>query len=213
MKDNKYSVQVLPEKHFVEIEQAVIKRQTKSVCPHRIVPKHLIWASNISCYKFPLGRVVLHLRWFYRLLNMVLWMKLRIVGTWLVCICNCVAAHGASRYKARVCNIPPPLAGVGGTPGSMEPQQMSPGGVGMTAATEASSTNGGTTGITVTEPDTSTMQKQAAGLSLSFFFYLPEKPTFVIIRVERCTPNCGACIFVFLAVLHTSLALVFIAET
>ncbi|XP_069695083.1 polycomb protein Scm isoform X2 [Periplaneta americana] len=75
-------------------------------------------------------------------------------------------AHGASRYKARVCNIPPPLAGVG-TPSGMEPQQLSPGSGAISAATtaadrEASSTNGGTTGITVTEPDTSTMQKQAA---------------------------------------------------
>lgn len=71
-------------------------------------------------------------------------------------------AHGASRYKARVCHIPPPLAGVGGTPGGMEAQQLSPRSVGTTAASEASSTNGGTAGITVTEPDTSTMQKQAA---------------------------------------------------
>lgn len=70
-------------------------------------------------------------------------------------------AHGASRYKARVCNIPPPLAGVGGSSGNME-SQLSPDGVGTAAATEASSTNGGTAGITVTEPDTSTMQKQSA---------------------------------------------------
>jgi hypothetical protein len=51
----------------------------------------------------------------------------------------------------------------------MEPQQLSPGGVGTAAASEASSTNGGTAGITVTEPDTSTMQKQAAGLSMLIF--------------------------------------------
>jgi hypothetical protein len=43
--------------------------------------------------------------------------------------------------------------------------QLSPDGVGTAAATEASSTNGGIAGITVTEPDTSTMQKQSAGLS------------------------------------------------
>lgn len=73
-----------------------------------------------------------------------------------------LAAHGASRYKARVCNIPPPLAGVGAS-GNME-SQLSPDGVGTASATEASSTNGGTVGITVTEPDTSTMQKQSAGL-------------------------------------------------
>ncbi|KAJ9585032.1 hypothetical protein L9F63_020623, partial [Diploptera punctata] len=52
------------------------------------------------------------------------------------------AAHGTSRYKARVFNIPPPLAGAGDR--------------------EATSTNPSTTAITVTEPDTSTMQKQAA---------------------------------------------------
>jgi hypothetical protein len=50
----------------------------------------------------------------------------------------------------------------------MEPQQLSPV-VGTAAASEASSTNGGTAGITVTEPDTSTMQKQAAGLSTFIF--------------------------------------------
>lgn len=94
--------------------------------------------------------------------------------------CDCVAAHGASRYKARVCNIPPPLAGVGGTPGSMEPQQLSPGSAGTAAATEASSTNGGTIGITVTEPDTSTMQKQTAGLSKYFIFYLLLNQKFVV---------------------------------
>lgn len=54
---------------------------------------------------------------------------------------------------------------MGGAPGSMEPQQLSPRSAGTAAASEASSTNGGTAGITVTEPDTSTMQKQAAGLS------------------------------------------------
>jgi hypothetical protein len=53
----------------------------------------------------------------------------------------------------------------------MEPQQLSPGGVGTATANEASSTNGGTAGITVTEPDTSTMQKLAAGLS-TFMFIL-----------------------------------------
>jgi hypothetical protein len=46
----------------------------------------------------------------------------------------------------------------------MEAQQLSPRSVGTAAASEASSTNGGTAGITVTEPDTSTMQKHAAGL-------------------------------------------------
>jgi hypothetical protein len=53
----------------------------------------------------------------------------------------------------------------------MEPQHLSPGAVGTAAASEASSTNGGTAGITVTEPDTSTMQKQSAGLS-TFVFIL-----------------------------------------
>jgi hypothetical protein len=83
----------------------------------------------------------------------------------------CLAAHGASRYKARVCNIPPPLAGVGGAAGNVE-SQLSPDGVGTAATTEASSTNGGTAGITVTEPDTSTMQKQSAGLAtLAFILF------------------------------------------
>jgi hypothetical protein len=59
--------------------------------------------------------------------------------------------------------------------------QLSPDGVGTAAATEASSTNGGTAGITVTEPDTSTMQKQSAGVSASL--YLPVKSEFTASRV------------------------------
>ncbi|PSN34377.1 Polycomb protein SCMH1 [Blattella germanica] len=76
------------------------------------------------------------------------------------------SAHGSSRYKTRVCNFPPPMAGAAGATGSIEQQQLSPGnGVATTTTTadrEASSTNGSPTGITVTEPDTSTTQKQAA---------------------------------------------------
>jgi hypothetical protein len=68
------------------------------------------------------------------------------------------------------------MAGVGGASSNVE-SQLSPDGVGTASATEASSTNGGTVGITVTEPDTSTMQKQSAGLSSSF--YLPVKPKFI----------------------------------
>jgi hypothetical protein len=93
----------------------------------------------------------------------------------------------------------------------MEPQQLSPGGAGTAAATEASSTNGGTMGITVTEPDTSTMQKQAAGLSSLFPSYATE--------VKICYNRCGKVQTrlqyarfpnVFLAILCTSLALVFV---
>jgi hypothetical protein len=57
----------------------------------------------------------------------------------------------------------------------MESQQLSPDGVGTAATTEASSTNGGTAGITVTEPDTSTMQRQSAGLSASAFLLFTYK--------------------------------------
>jgi len=105
---------------------------------------------------------------------------INISATWPTHNFDCLAAHGASRYKARVCNIPPPLAGVGGSSGNME-SQLSPEVVGTAAATEASSTNGGTAGITVTEPDTSTMQKQSAGLSASF--YLPVKSKFIARKV------------------------------
>jgi hypothetical protein len=65
----------------------------------------------------------------------------------------------------------------------MEPQQLSPGGVGS-AATEASSTNGGTMGITVTEPDTSTMQKQTAGLSTLMILWLAAE-------AKICSNRCG----------------------
>ena len=52
-----------------------------------------------------------------------------------------------------------------GAVSAVEPQQLSPGSsVPAVTDREASSTNGTTTGITVTEPDTSTMQKQSAGL-------------------------------------------------
>ena len=71
---------------------------------------------------------------------------------------------------------------MGGSSGNVE-SQLSPDGVGTAATTEASSTNGGTAGITVTEPDTSTMQKQSAGLSASL--YLPVKPEFVARRVSE----------------------------
>jgi hypothetical protein len=77
----------------------------------------------------------------------------------------------------------------------MEPQQLSPGGAGTAAATEASSTNGGTMGITVTEPDTSTMQKQTAGLSASLFVSFAAEAKFVVINVERCRPNCSTHMF------------------
>ncbi|XP_066998695.1 polycomb protein Scm isoform X2 [Anabrus simplex] len=70
------------------------------------------------------------------------------------------SAHGASRYKARVCNIPPPLAGTGGSPGAVESQQLSPGDGGTNSALVIDRDSSSAPHITVTEPDTSTMQKQ-----------------------------------------------------
>lgn len=67
-------------------------------------------------------------------------------------------AHGSSRYKARVCNIPPPMAGSNGN-GSGNETQLSPNANGASSIGpehEASSAPH----ITVTEPVTSSMPKQ-----------------------------------------------------
>jgi hypothetical protein len=140
-------------------------------------------------------------------------MKLKginIITTWPTHNFDCLAAHGASRYKARVCNIPPPLAGVGGSSGNME-SQLSPDGVDTAAATEAGLTNGGKAGITVTEPDTSTMQKQSTGLSTSFC--LPVKPKFIASRVcNMHTLLQHKCLLQFLYLIGHDVSVYYIAK-
>ncbi|GLG97588.1 Polycomb protein SCMH1 [Gryllus bimaculatus] len=68
-------------------------------------------------------------------------------------------AHGSSRFKARVCNIPPPLAGGVGSGGGNETSQLSPNSNGTNRGIAEHEASSGTH-ITVTEPDTSSMQKQ-----------------------------------------------------
>ncbi|XP_046986831.1 polycomb protein SCMH1 isoform X1 [Schistocerca americana] len=62
-------------------------------------------------------------------------------------------AHGASRYKTRVCNIPPPLAVSCGATSS---EQVLPG----------SSVGEKESSVTVTEPDTSSSQKQPSAFCI-----------------------------------------------